>query len=296
MLGLVGSIGGLPSVGRVAIRARSQLGLQLFTVMGPLESDFEGTLRAVARIGYREVETIGSFGRDPARVRELLDRYGLVSPSQHLVPGDLYDVFSALTQGRMTNEEVHRHWLDVMSIERVKPIVEEGIARARILGQKYIVWQILWPEQMATRQLLDDFCRAMNIAGALCAREGLVFSYHNHRDEFHSINGYRPYDLILENTDARTVKFEMDVYWAIVAKADPVTYFVRYPNRYLQCHLKDGTANGHITVAGAGIVNFPAVVKAAKQAGCEHYYVEYDRADDPMGVTLQSYEFLKRFL
>src|ERR1700753_25015 len=67
--------------------AHRPIGLQLFTVMGQLGRDFEGTLKTVAQIGYREVETIGSFGRDPKAVRGLLDKYGLVTPSQHLVPG-----------------------------------------------------------------------------------------------------------------------------------------------------------------------------------------------------------------
>ena len=293
LFGLAGSLGTWP---KIALPAAGQrfLGLQLFTVMVPLEQDFEGTLQAVAKIGYKEVETIGSFGRDPAHVRELLDRYGLASPSQHLVPGNLYDVFNAFTQRRMSHEEINKRWLEVMSIERVTPIIEEGIARARILGQKYLVWQILWPEQMATRELMDRFCRAMNTAGDLCAKEGLVFNFHNHSVEFKPVNGYIPYDLIVENTDPKTVKLEMDVYWAVAAKADPVAYFRRQPGRYPQCHLKDGNANGDITVAGAGIVDFPGVLHAAKTAGIEHYYVEYDRADDPMAAARQSYDYLKK--
>ncbi len=39
-----------------------------------------------------------------------------------------------------------------MAIERIKPVIEEGIERAKILGQKYICLQIIWPEQMATRR------------------------------------------------------------------------------------------------------------------------------------------------
>ncbi len=46
-------------------QAGTQIGLQLYTVIDALERDFEGTLRAVAKIGYKEVETMGSFGRNP---------------------------------------------------------------------------------------------------------------------------------------------------------------------------------------------------------------------------------------
>lgn len=294
MSGLAGALGGGPSLAAAAPKRRA-LGLQLFTVMVPLERDFEGTLQAVAQMGFEEVETIGSFGRDPAHVRELFDRYGLRSPSQHLVPGDLYDVFNAFTHRRMSHDEINKRWLQVMSIDRVAPIIEEGISRARILGQKYLVWQIIWPEQMATRELMQQFCRAMNTAGEICAKSGLVFNFHNHSEEFKPVNGYVPYDLIVENTDPATVKLEMDVYWALAAKADPVAYFARHPGRYRQCHLKDGTAHGDLTPTGAGIVDFPAVLQAARKAGIEHYYVEYDRADDPMAAARQSYDYLRKF-
>jgi sugar phosphate isomerase/epimerase len=292
--GLAGALSGGPSFADAAPNRRP-LGLQLFTVMVPLERDFEGTLQAVAQIGFKEVETIGSFGRDPAHVRELLDRHGLRSPSQHLVPGDLYDVFNAFTQRRMSHDEIHKRWLQVMSIDRVTPIIEEGISRAKVLGQKYLVWQIIWPEQMATREVMEQFCRAMNTAGEVCAKSGLVFNFHNHSEEFKPVNGYVPYDLIVENTDPETVQLEMDIYWALAAQADPIAYFARHPGRYRQCHLKDGTANGDLRPAGAGMVNFPAVLQAARKAGIEHYYVEYDRADDPMAATRQSYDYLKKF-
>jgi sugar phosphate isomerase/epimerase len=294
ILGLAGALDG-PGILAHATAGRP-LGLQLFTVMVPLEKDFAGTLQAVAKIGYKEVETIGSFGRDPAQVRELLDRYGLVSPSQHLVPGNLYEVFSAFTERRMSRDEIHKRWLEVMSVERVIPIIEEGISRAKILGQKYLVWQILWPEQTATRALMDQFCHAMNAAGEACAKAGLVFNFHNHSDEFKPVNGYVPYDVIVENTDPKTVKLEMDVYWAVAAQADPVAYFTRYPGRYRQCHLKDGDAKGELTATGAGIVNFPVVLQAARQAGIEHYYIEYDRADDPMAMARQSYDYLRKLV
>src|SRR3977135_3511537 len=111
-------------------------GLQLYTVMPLLEQDFDGTLGLVAKIGYREVETIGAFGRDPAEVRDLLDKHGLRSPSQHMVPGALYDVFNKLTRKELTFDEASRIWRQEMALERVEPVVQESILRARALGQK----------------------------------------------------------------------------------------------------------------------------------------------------------------
>ena len=272
--------------------SRGRLGLQSYTVMVPLERDFEGTLRSVADMGYGEIETIGAFGRDPRFVRELLESHGLKSPSQHLVPGNLYSVFKAFAERRLSEIDVRRLWLEGMPIDRVAPIVEEGIARASVLGQQHLVWQIIWPEQMSSRVMLERFCRAMNVAGELCANAGMVFSFHNHAIEFTPVDGCVPYDVILQDTDPQTVKFEMDVYWAKAANVDPLEYLSRNPGRYRQCHLKDSGADGGITVPGRGSIDFSAVLAAANDAGVEHYYVEFDRSDDPMGVARDSYQYL----
>lgn len=291
------AVGASPLWSKLARAAAHQpIGLQLFTVMALLEQDFEGTLQAVAQIGYKEVETIGAFGRDPRKVRDLLDKYGLVSPSQHLVPGNLYDVFNQYVQHEISSPEIQKLWQQTMAIERIRPIIEEGIVRAKILGQKYVCLQVIWPEQMATRELMDEFCKGLNIAGELCAKAGLVFNFHNHSDEFRPVNGYVPYDLIVANTDPKTVKLEMDTYWVSHAGQDPLKYLADNPGRYKQCHLKDNSPSGDFAAVGQGTLNFPVLVAAARKAGIEHYYVEVDRSTDPMKVTRDSYDYLKTIM
>ena len=270
------------------------LGLQLYTVMPLLQQDFAGTLRAVAGIGYEEVETIGTFGREPAELRALFDKYNLRSPSQHMVPGNLYDVFNRLTRKELTFEQASKLWQQIMSVERVEPIMRECIRNAQVLGQKYIVWQILWPEQMQTRALLETFCKGLNEAGRLAAAEGHVLNYHNHAEELKPHDGVIPYDFILENTDPQLVEMELDCYWTVAAGADPAHYFTKYPGRFKQCHLKDGTAAGDITVVGQGIMKFAPMLAAARAAGVEHYYVEQDGAADPMKASAQAFQYLRK--
>lgn len=269
-------------------------GLQLFTVMTDLERDFEGTLAAVAAIGYREVETIGAFGRDPAWVRAQFDAHGLVSPSQHLVPGDLYSVFKRFAHSELGFEEVRQLWTRAMTTDLAEPIIDEAAGRARILGQKYLVWQIIWPEEMADRTALAKFCDGMNRAGARCREAGLVFCFHNHADEFAVRDGVVPFDFILDNTDPATVKIELDAHWVRKGGRDPVRYLERHADRIVQCHLKDGTPDGEITTIGRGVIDFPALIAAARRAGIEHMYVEYDLADDPMGAIRESWDHLSR--
>src|SRR5262245_8235575 len=60
------------------------IGVQLYTVRSLLEKDFDGTLAALAAIGYREVELAGYHGRTPPAVRAALERAGLLAPSAHV--------------------------------------------------------------------------------------------------------------------------------------------------------------------------------------------------------------------
>jgi len=279
-----------------AVTSHRPLGVQLFTVMAQLEADFDGTLKTLAEIGYREVETIGSFGRDPAELRATLDRHGLVTPSQHLMPDVLYKNFLAFTRREITAEQVGAAWNDHLSLKNLRPNVEDAIKKAKALGQQYVVLQIIWPDQMKSRELLDEFCKSLDMAGDLCAAAGLTFNFHNHSDEMKAVNGYVPYQVILESTNPKTVKMELDLYWAVHAKADPVELFRKNPGRYVQCHVKDSTASGDFATVGKGIIDFPRILPAALEHGVRHFYVEYDRADDPMAVVRDAYGYLAKLM
>lgn len=58
--------------------------LQLYSVRGDMEQDFEGTLRAVGEMGYDGVELVGLYGRKPEAVREAVAAAGLVPVSAHV--------------------------------------------------------------------------------------------------------------------------------------------------------------------------------------------------------------------
>ncbi len=291
-----GALGGLALMPAWASAAAARpIGLQSFTVMALFEQDFEKTFEAVAKLGYREIETIGAFGRDPKYVKGVLDRYGLVTPSQHMVPGTLYDEFRNFVTRKVTGGSLAPTWMAQMSVERVKPVIQEAAARAHALGQKYLVWQIIWPEQMKDRAAVARFADAMNEAGRLCKAEGLTFNFHNHSDEFKTVDGIVPYDYIVEHTDPALVKLEMDTYWVTNAGRDPIDYLARHPGRYVQCHLKDRSKDGDFATVGHGTVDFPKLLGAMRKAGVGHYYVEYDRAADPMKSITESYAYLKPF-
>src|SRR5438105_2199687 len=59
-----------------------KVGLQLGWMGPELEKDFDGTLHRIAEIGYRDVELIGHFGRDPKGMLKSLHAAGLQCESE----------------------------------------------------------------------------------------------------------------------------------------------------------------------------------------------------------------------
>jgi len=267
-------------------------GLALYTVMGPLREDFEGTLRQVADIGYREVETIGTMGRDPAELRDLLGTYGLQARSQHMTPGGLYDVFDRIVKKEITLEQLTEAYLEQFNRAQTERIMAESIEYALALGQTYVVWPIVFKQQLSTRAKVLELCDAFNVAGKMCADAGLVFCFHNHAEEFVPVNGEIPYDIFLDETDPETVKFQMDMFWVSYAGVDPYHYLSNYPDRYRQAHIKDMTADRVGTDVGTGIVDFGRFLPAARVAGVEKWYVEQDKPADALASARAGYNHL----
>src|SRR2546428_895006 len=156
-----------------------RIGLQLYTVRGALERDFEGTLDRVAAIGYREVEFAGYYGKTPHEVWVALEKRGLAAPSAH-VP-----------------------------FETLKGNWRGALEDARVVGHRYVVVPWIPPDE---RRSLDGYkrvARLFNRAGAVARELGLQFAYHNQAFEFARLGGRVPYDVLLADTDPKLVALEL---------------------------------------------------------------------------------------
>ena len=247
-------------------------GLQLYTVRSLMADDVEGTLAAVAGIGYREVEFAGYFGRAPAELRATLEASQLAAPAAHLSLAELRANFGAHADA------------------------------AAEIGHRYLVLPYLsGPERPggSPRAVADGYRRLaeeLNAIGERCERAGLRFAYHNHDFELEpqAVRGetVTPLEIMLTGTDPDLVRFEMDFYWMVHGGADPLDYFHRFPGRFELCHIKDRTADGNMVDVGAGDIDFAAILGRAGQAGLLHYIVEHDAPTDPLASVRASYQHL----
>ena len=120
-----------------------------------------------------------------------------------------------------------------------------------------------------------------NQTGAKAKAAGITFGYHNHNFEFKKLDGVRPYDLLIEQTDPQLVSFELDCGWMISAGVDPVDYLTRHPDRYRLLHIKDlakeqPPGGGKTTEVGGGAIDWTRIFNAAKKTKVAGYYVEQE--------------------
>lgn len=250
----------------------AKIGLELYTVRGALNKDFEGTIARVAKVGYREVELaqffahLPEFNPSPQRAREILDANGLAAPSTH-VP------YSALSPA---------NWPKVLEV-------------SKILGHSYIVNPSI--DQAVLKQP-DGWKRAaetFNRAGEESKKADIQLGYHNHVEEFKPLaDGTLPYDVLLAETDPKLVCMEMDLGWVHEAGVDPIAYFEKSPGRFPLVHVKDFTPDRTMVDVGKGEIDWKAMFAKSDVAGIKHYFVEFDDPNDPFTSIQASYEYLEK--
>jgi sugar phosphate isomerase/epimerase len=254
-----------PAAGEVGQRRLSAIGLQLYTVRAELERDFEGTLRSVADMGYREVELAGLFGHDPAQVRQLLADLGLEAVGSHV------------------------DWT------RLRDDPEGAIEETLALGAEYLVFPWLPDTERATLEQWRGWVVRLNALGAASKERGVAVAYHNHDFEFTPIDGVQPYDILLEERDPSLVRFELDLYWLAKAGGEPSALFERAPQAFPLVHLKDLRGSDQAIVdVGQGDLDFAEVFAQAAAGGLQHFIVEHDSSTDPLQTAENSIRYLQQ--
>ncbi|HEU4643017.1 MAG TPA: sugar phosphate isomerase/epimerase [Gemmatimonadaceae bacterium] len=244
-------------------RTLGPIGIQLYTVRTLMDRDVEGTLAALARIGYAEVELAGLHGKTAREMRAILDRHGLKCPSSHI-----------------SMQDIRERW-------------PAALDDAHALGQRYIVCP--WIDE--SDRTPDGYRRVaaeLNRAGETALKSGVQLAYHNHDYEFAPIaGGIVPYDLLLAECDPSLVRMELDLYWIVKAGGDPLTYFASHPGRFPLVHAKDITATGQMVDVGKGTIDFRAIFARTSEAGIAHVFVEHDDPPSPLDDVRESYEYLR---
>lgn len=254
-----------------------RISIQLYTLRNLLAIDFEGTLAALAEIGYRRVETAGLAGRTAAEFKAALDAVGIWASSNHVGIPQPFDAAAWST----------------------------SLANARVLESRYVVHPA-FGINFGTGVVVRDratwaaFARDLNEAGRMARAAGLRLGYHNHNWEFFRLTddpSRTAFDVLIEETDPRLVHFELDLFWVVRGARDPVDLLRRLRGRVRQFHVKDMNQAGSFEDPGQGLLDFPRIFRTQQ---VEEYIVERDDAgsaprtpQDALVTARVGYQFLR---
>lgn len=250
------------------------MGLEIYSLRREAEKDLPATLALIRKFGFEEIEGGDLFGRSAAEFRKLLDGNGLKLTSMMAA----YDRLSA----------------------NINAVADD----AHALGAEYVVCSTVPHKKKLTAEDCGRAIESLNRFGENLAQAALRCCYHIHGIEFGESPDGTLFDTLAKSTNPKFVNFEMDIFWIVYAYQDPVKLLHQYPGRFPLMHVKDirkGTALGGSpgdvleeasVPLGKGLVDIPAALRAARETGVRHYYIE-DEAVDAARQIPESLRYLE---
>jgi sugar phosphate isomerase/epimerase len=232
------------------------LGFQSWSVKDRMGTDFPGTLKIMADMGYKLVELCSPAGykdigfgflsnMKTADIRKTIEDAGLHCPSCHFGFAELTD-----------------H-------------LDDTIAFAKAMGLSQMICSSFGIQKNAGLATWQTAVDKLNAAAEKIRTAGMQTGYHNHEGEFEKIDGQPVYDALMARFDAKLVKMQFQTE-VINLGYKASTYFTKYPGRFISSHLSDWTADKKEVPVGQGIIDWAAFFRAAKTGGVKNFFVEMD--------------------
>ena len=265
------SAAGLPLAAQEKFSSR--VGLQLYSLRRQASKDLPGTLALVRKLGFRELEVGGFYGRTAPEFQRLLTGSGLKATSM------------------------------IAAWDQLSKSTSEAAGHAQTVGAAYVSCTSIPGKKRLTLEDVTLAARNFNRWGEALARTGLRFCFHPHGPEFVSGPDGTLFDTMAKLMDPSVANFEMDVFWFVFGNQDPAKVLEKYSGRFPLMHVKDirkgeprtfdpGTVAEEASVPlGRGEVDWPPVLRAARRTGVRHYYIEEEHPD-AVGQIQESLRYL----
>jgi len=233
------------------------VGLELYSVREALKKDPEGTIHAVAQMGYEAVEFYAPYFEwteaQAKQMRKLLDELGMRCYSTH------------------NGQE----YLSAKNLPRTRDL-------NLTLGSKYVV--LAWSDPKTGVDGWKALADQLNSAAQQLEPAGLKVGYHNHQAEFTVSGGQRPMEILAKQTKS-SVMLQLDVGTCLEAGSDPVAWIRANPGRIRSIHCKEWSPapeKGYKVLLGEGVADWKGIFEAAETVGgIEYYLVEQEGSRFP---------------
>ena len=246
-----------------------QIGFQVWPIREAIVSDFAGTMKVMAEMGYESLELCSPAGYAMAGFE----------PLQSMPPSELKNI--------MNGEGISCtscHFL----FPELKTHGQERIDFASELGLSQMVLSTFLLPDDATLSDWKKTVDELNEYAEKVANNGMQMVYHNHNFEFEELEGELIYDMLLERLDPTLIKLQFQV-WVVSIGYRAADYFRQHPGRFISAHLSDwsGVAEERKPI-GQGTVDWKDFFEAGNVGGLENFFVEMD-----MPLLKESASYLK---
>jgi sugar phosphate isomerase/epimerase len=264
------------------------VGIQLYSVRDDMKKDPLGTLKQVAKIGYKHVEHANYvdrkfYGYTAVEFKKVLDDLGLKMPCGHTVMGK--------NHWDAAKKDFSDSW---------KYTVED----AAYMGQQYVISP--WMDE-SMRKTYDDllgYLEVFNKCGDLCQKSGMKFGYHNHWAEFvDKLNGEKLFDIMMKNLDVNKVVMQLDIGNMYIGGAKALDVIGQYPGKFELIHVKDEIAvdtkeKYESAILGKGIIPVKEVLDICRKTGGTKVYIveqESYQGKAPLACLEEDFAIMKRW-
>jgi sugar phosphate isomerase/epimerase len=230
----------------VVLLVKMPVALQLWSVREDCARDLEGTLGAVAEMGYNGVEFAGYHGWSAGRLRALLGELELRVVGSHVGIRTL-----------VGNE------------------LESSIEFNRELGNRFLIVPALPEEMMSSKEAWLEVADILNGVAERLGPEGMWTGYHNHQVEFQGIDGELPWDIVMEST-VDDVVMQFDVGNAMlggVSVEEVFGFMRRYPGRARTVHLKEYSSVDGEALLGEGETPLREFIGLCESVGGTEWFI-----------------------
>src|SRR6266705_1967471 len=241
--------------------------LQLYSVRNECAKDLDGTVAAVAKMGYKAVEFAGYYGRDAKTLRKLLDDLGLKCCGTHI-------------------------GLDTLLGDNLPKTVEFN----QTIGNKFLVVPSLPGKYQKTRQGWQEAADVFSGIAEKVKPQGMRVGYHNHNIEFKPIDGEIPWDTFFDRAKKEVV-IQFDTGNGAAVGGDPLVYLKKFPGRVASVHVKPYSKAKPNALIGDDEHPWKEIFHICETtAGVEGYIIEYESDAYPPLVSVEkTLEVMRRW-
>lgn len=268
-----------------------EMGIQLFTFFNEIDTDVAGTLKKIAGVGYKKIESAfskkgGYYGMKPKEFAKFLKDQGMSWKSHHVLGAPF-----KMPPGAKMPSGPDGKPITIPPMRNLRDNMQELVDE---VAEGEVPYLVCANTPINTLDEIKGSIDVLNKTDEACKKAKVTFAYHNHDAEFRAVEGQIPYEMFLSQTK---MQMELDLAWVTKGGKDPIELFKQHPGRFPLWHVKDLDKEFKtILPVGEGIIDFKRIFAASATAGMKHFFVEHDMPKDALASIMSSYNYLSKML